>query len=91
VVPHTWFRAMPPTDSMRGLRLVEPEQRAPISIAIHASAPGAAAARAFLNVAVGAPLGHESFTYGGHDAGGEFDPDLDATVAAISVRGSFVA
>jgi DNA-binding transcriptional LysR family regulator len=91
VVPHTWFRAMPTTSAMRGLRLVEPEQRAPITIAIHASAPGSAAARAFLNVAVGAPLGTEGFTYGGHDPGGEFDPDVDVTVAATSQRGSFVA
>jgi DNA-binding transcriptional LysR family regulator len=90
VVPHTWFRAMPITGAMRGLRLVEPDQRAPISIAIHASTPGSAAARAFLNVALRAPLG-EDISYGGFDAGGEFDPDLDAVVASASVRGTFVA
>jgi DNA-binding transcriptional LysR family regulator len=91
VVPHTWFHALPATGAMRGLRLVEPEQRAPIAIAIHASAPGSAAARAFLNVAVGAPLGRDDFSYGGLDAGGEFDPDLDVAIASRSTRGSFVA
>ncbi|WP_326498531.1 LysR family transcriptional regulator [Mycobacterium sp. Aquia_216] len=91
IVPHTWFHALPATGAMRGLRLVEPEQRAPIAIAIHASAPGSAAARAFLNVAVGAPLGRDDFTYGGLDTGGEFDPDLDVVVANRSARGAFVA
>lgn len=91
IVPHTWFHSMPATAAMRGLRLVEPEQRAPIAIAIHASAPGSAAARAFLNVAAGAPVAQEDFTYAGRDAAGEFDPDLDSIVASAPVRGSFVA
>jgi DNA-binding transcriptional LysR family regulator len=56
VVPHTWLRAMPVTGAARAIRLVEPDAIAPISMAIHAAAPGSVAARAFLNVAVGTPL-----------------------------------
>jgi DNA-binding transcriptional LysR family regulator len=56
VVPHTWLRAMPVTVAARVIRLVEPDARAPISMAIHAATPGSVAARAFLNVAVGTPL-----------------------------------
>jgi DNA-binding transcriptional LysR family regulator len=55
VVPHTWLRAMPVTAAAKAVRLVEPDTRAQISIAIHAAAPGSVAARAFLNVAAGAP------------------------------------
>ena len=58
VVPHTWLRAMPVTGAARGIRLVEPDTRAQISMAIHAGTPGSVAARAFLNVAVGTPLNH---------------------------------
>jgi DNA-binding transcriptional LysR family regulator len=56
VVPHTWLRAMPVTGAARAIRLVEPDTRAQISMAIHAATPGSVAARAFLNVAVGMPL-----------------------------------
>ena len=56
VVPHTWLRAMPVTGAARAIRLVEPDTRAQISMAIHAATPGSVAARAFLNVAVGTPL-----------------------------------
>ncbi|OBC04572.1 LysR family transcriptional regulator [Mycobacterium sp. 852013-50091_SCH5140682] len=56
VVPHTWLRAMPVTGTARAIPLVDPDTRAQISMAIHASSPGSVAARAFLNVAVGAPL-----------------------------------
>jgi DNA-binding transcriptional LysR family regulator len=56
VVPHTWLRAMPVTGAARAIRLVEPDTRAQISMAIHAEMPGSVAARAFLNVAVGTPL-----------------------------------
>jgi DNA-binding transcriptional LysR family regulator len=56
VVPHTWLRAMPVTGAARAIRLVGPETRAQISMAIHAATPGSVAARAFLNVAVGTPL-----------------------------------
>jgi DNA-binding transcriptional LysR family regulator len=90
VVPHTWFQAMPMTGTMRGMRLVDPDKSARISIAIHASAPGSAAARAFLNVAVGAPLA-EGFAYGRRDAGGDLDADIDGVVATGPVGGSFVA
>jgi DNA-binding transcriptional LysR family regulator len=56
VVPHTWLRAMPVTGAARAIRLVEPDTRAQISMAIHAATPGSVAARAFLNVAVGTSL-----------------------------------
>jgi DNA-binding transcriptional LysR family regulator len=56
VVPHTWLRAMPVTGAARAIRLIEPDTRAQISMAIHAATPGSVAARAFLNVAVGTPL-----------------------------------
>lgn len=56
VVPHTWLRAMPVTGAARAVRLVEPDTRAQISMAIHAATPGSVAARAFLNVAVGTSL-----------------------------------
>ncbi|RDH74490.1 LysR family transcriptional regulator [Mycolicibacterium moriokaense] len=56
VVPHTWLRAMPVSGPARAIRLVEPDTRAQISMAIHAGTPGSVAARAFLNVAVGTPL-----------------------------------
>jgi DNA-binding transcriptional LysR family regulator len=56
VVPHTWLRAMPVTGAARAIRLVEPDARAQISMAIHAAGPGSVAARAFLNVAAGMPL-----------------------------------
>ena len=56
VLPHTWLRAMPVTGAARAIRLVEPDTRAQISMAIHAGTPGSVAARAFLNVAVGTSL-----------------------------------
>jgi DNA-binding transcriptional LysR family regulator len=56
VVPHTWLRTMPVTGAARAIRLVEPDTRAQISMAIHSATPGSVAARAFLNVAVGTPL-----------------------------------
>jgi DNA-binding transcriptional LysR family regulator len=56
VVPHTWLRAMPVAGAARAIRLVEPDTRAQISMAIHAGKPGSVAARAFLNVAVGTPV-----------------------------------
>jgi DNA-binding transcriptional LysR family regulator len=66
VVPHTWLRAMSVTGAARAVRLVEPETKMQISIAIHAAAPGSVAARSFLNVAVGASLG-EVFAQRRHD------------------------
>lgn len=56
VVPHTWLRAMPVTEATRAIRLIEPDNRARISVAIHAGTPGSVAARAFLNVAAGLSL-----------------------------------
>jgi DNA-binding transcriptional LysR family regulator len=62
VVPHTWLRAMPVKGVARAIRLVEPETSAQISVAIHAGAPGPVAARAFLNVAAGSPLGESAIS-----------------------------
>jgi DNA-binding transcriptional LysR family regulator len=67
VVPHTWLRAMPVTAAARAIRLVEPDTSAQISMAIHAALPGCVAARAFLNVAMGAPL-DELFRLRGKEA-----------------------
>ncbi|MFF2520814.1 LysR family transcriptional regulator [Streptomyces liangshanensis] len=51
IVPHTWLRAMPVIGRPRAVRLVEPDARAQISVAIHAATPGSIAARAFVNAA----------------------------------------
>lgn len=51
VVPHTWLRAIPATGGTRAIRLVEPDTKAQISVAIHAGTPGSVAAKTFLNVA----------------------------------------
>lgn len=56
VVPHTWLNAMPMAGGTRAVRLVEPDARAQISVAIHAATPGSVAARAFLNVVAGLSL-----------------------------------
>ncbi|MEU0965291.1 LysR family transcriptional regulator [Streptomyces sp. NPDC005917] len=56
VVPHTWLNAMPVTGGTRAVRLVEPDARAQISVAIHAATPGSVAARAFLDMAAGLSL-----------------------------------
>ncbi|MFJ2645375.1 LysR family transcriptional regulator [Streptomyces sp. NPDC087420] len=51
IVPHTWLRAMPVIGRPRAVRLVAPDARAQISVAIHAATPGSIAARAFVNAA----------------------------------------
>ncbi|MFI2303176.1 LysR family transcriptional regulator [Actinacidiphila glaucinigra] len=56
IVPHTWLRAMPPLGRMRAVRLVEPDARARVSVAIHAATPGSVAARAFMTAAAGLSL-----------------------------------
>jgi DNA-binding transcriptional LysR family regulator len=56
VVPHTWLNAMPATGEVTAVRLVEPEARAQISVAVHAATPGSVAARAFRNVVAGLAL-----------------------------------
>jgi DNA-binding transcriptional LysR family regulator len=56
VVPHTWLNAMPLAGGTRAVRLVEPDARAQISVAIHAATPGSVAAKAFLNVVAGLSL-----------------------------------
>ncbi|MFJ5262620.1 LysR family transcriptional regulator [Streptomyces sp. NPDC088387] len=56
VVPHTWLDSMPVTGPTRAVRLVAPDTRAQISVAIHAATPGSVAARAFRNVVAGLSL-----------------------------------
>ena len=53
IVPHTWLRAMPVTGTTRPVRLVEPDARAQISVAIHSATPGSVTARAFMTAARG--------------------------------------
>jgi DNA-binding transcriptional LysR family regulator len=56
IVPHTWLRAMPVTGTTRPVRLVEPDARAQISVAIHSATPGSVTARAFMTAARGLSL-----------------------------------
>ncbi|MGW1887682.1 LysR family transcriptional regulator [Streptomyces sp. NPDC001970] len=56
IVPHTWLRAMPVTGRLRAVRLVDPDARAQVSVAIHAATPGSVAARAFMTAAAGLSL-----------------------------------
>jgi DNA-binding transcriptional LysR family regulator len=56
IVPHTWLRAMPVIGRMRAVRLVDPDARVQVSVAIHATTPGSVAARAFVQVATGLSL-----------------------------------
>ena len=55
-MPHTWLRAMPVVGRTRAVRLVEPDARAQISVAIHAATPGSVVARAFVTAADGLSL-----------------------------------
>jgi DNA-binding transcriptional LysR family regulator len=56
IVPHTWLRAMPVVGSTRAVRLVDPEVRARVSVAIHRATPGSVVARAFVAAAKGTML-----------------------------------
>jgi DNA-binding transcriptional LysR family regulator len=56
IVPHTWLHAMPVIGRTRAIRLVGPDARAQVSVAIHAATPGSVAARAFVNAATGLSL-----------------------------------
>jgi DNA-binding transcriptional LysR family regulator len=56
IVPHTWLRAMPVIGTIRAVRLVEPDARAQVSVAIHAATPGSVVARAFVTAATGLAL-----------------------------------
>jgi hypothetical protein len=56
IVPHTWLRAMPVIGRTRAVRLVAPETRVQVSVAIHAATPGSVAARAFVTAATGLSL-----------------------------------
>jgi DNA-binding transcriptional LysR family regulator len=51
IVPHTWLRAMPVVGRTRVVRLVEPQARAQVSVAMHAATPGSVVARAFVSAA----------------------------------------
>jgi DNA-binding transcriptional LysR family regulator len=51
IVPHTWLRAIPATGATRAIRLVEPDNKAQISVAIRAGSPASVAARSFMTVA----------------------------------------
>ncbi|MER7174278.1 LysR family transcriptional regulator [Streptomyces mesophilus] len=56
IVPHSWLRAMPVIGRTRAVRLVSPDARAQVSVAIHAATPGSVAARAFVAAATGLSL-----------------------------------
>jgi hypothetical protein len=56
IVPHTWLRAMPVIGRTRAVRLVDPDARAQVSVAIHAATPGSVVARAFVRAATGLSL-----------------------------------
>jgi DNA-binding transcriptional LysR family regulator len=56
IVPHTWLRAMPVVGRTRAVRLVGPDARAQISVAINAATPGSVVARAFVTAARGLAL-----------------------------------
>ena len=51
IVPQTWLRAMPVVGTTSIARLVEPDTRAQMAIAINATTPGSIAARAFIAAA----------------------------------------
>lgn len=51
IVPHTWLNALPVVSTARVVPLIEPDVRAPISVAINATSPGSIAARAFVAAA----------------------------------------
>lgn len=90
IVPHSWFQAMPMPGTVRGLRLVEPNKGAWISIAVHAAGPGSAAARAFLNVVLEEALG-EDLSDRQPDGAGDADVDLDGNPDTAPVGGRSVA
>ena len=56
IIPHTWLRAMPAGEGMRAVRLVAPDVRVQVSVAIHAATPGSFVAREFANAATGLSL-----------------------------------
>lgn len=56
IVPHTWLHALPVIATTRVARLIEPDTRAQMSVAINATRPGSVAARAFVATAKGLAL-----------------------------------
>jgi DNA-binding transcriptional LysR family regulator len=48
IVPHSWLHALPVVGTTIVVRLVEPDTRAQMSVAINATTPGSLAARAFI-------------------------------------------
>jgi DNA-binding transcriptional LysR family regulator len=61
IVPHTWLHALPVVGRARAVRLVGPDARAQVSVAIHAITPGPVVARAF--VAAAKALALDDFFY----------------------------
>jgi DNA-binding transcriptional LysR family regulator len=53
IVPHTWLHALPVISTAKVARLIQPDARAQMSVAINAAVPGSLAARAFLSAAKG--------------------------------------
>ena len=51
IVPQTWLCAMPVVGTTSIARLVEPDTRAQMAIAINATNPGSIAVRAFIGAA----------------------------------------
>ena len=51
IVPHTWLEALPVHATTRIARLIEPDARAQMAVAINASTPGSRIARAFVTAA----------------------------------------
>jgi DNA-binding transcriptional LysR family regulator len=56
IVPHTWLRAMPVVGRTRAVRLVGPDARAKVSVAMNAATPGSVVARAFVTATHGLAL-----------------------------------
>jgi DNA-binding transcriptional LysR family regulator len=56
IVPHTWLEALPVHATTRIARLIEPDTRAQMAVAINASTPGSRIARAFVTAAKGLAL-----------------------------------
>jgi len=53
IVPQTWLHALPVIGTTRIARLINPDVRAQISVAINSTTPGSMAARAFVSAAKG--------------------------------------
>jgi hypothetical protein len=56
IVPHCWLHALPVVGTTSVVRLVEPDIRVQMSVAIKATTPGSLAARAFIPTATSLAL-----------------------------------